>query len=90
MKRACHLKLIFMLIGLTISSCGNDDNAQPNIPEEENKSPIITNISPSGAAVGSEVTIYGENLGSDMDGIAVSFNGIVATSVSFDEICIKK
>ncbi|WP_421809786.1 IPT/TIG domain-containing protein [Flagellimonas sp.] len=85
MKRAFHLKLIFMLIGLTISSCGNDDNAQPDIPEEENKSPIITNISPSGAAVGSEVTIYGENLGSDMDGIAVSFNGIVATSVSLDE-----
>lgn len=92
MKGTIYLRLIVFVVGLMVWSCGNDDvpktivpEEENNVPEEENKAPTIMNISPSEGAVGSEITISGENFGSVVDDITVSFNGVFANNIVLDE-----
>ena len=71
------LALILLTVVSVFSSCGGDDNGDP-----EPQQPAITSIEPAKGEVGDVVTIIGINFSATASGNKVSFNGVEASITS--------
>jgi hypothetical protein len=56
---------------------------------EVTAAPVFTSFSPTTAFIGDEITLTGENLGTDPDWLDVTFGGVRATVVSVDNTSAK-
>ncbi|WP_293309908.1 IPT/TIG domain-containing protein [Pedobacter sp. UBA5917] len=90
--RSYLFNFITFIIFLLGSSCSNKgDDLKPE-PVPASKSPVITNFSPAEATIGQTVTITGNNFGTDLSLVTITFdNGIslkpktvVPTQIVFD------
>lgn len=85
MKKRIALISVLQLT-LLFSNCssdsGNDSTPTPEPPVVVIKTPKITSYSKNSGETGETVTMYGENFSDKVNDIKITFDGVVATTVS--------